>query len=207
MKTNIKMRVTKEQAKKIIKITNAKFSSSNVAYIFISANLNIEWADKNSTSFDEDTYSEEVDADLFIRTNGTCIETLKNNFKDYGFEADFEGNICFLNEEDNYYIGYIIENGKKILMQWDKSGLAYNSNDFNVVFCDLKPIKKEWYENPDNIGKFISINNTLGIFKSYAKENETIIYISLVDNLEYIIHISKCRPAAKEEILALLVKE
>jgi hypothetical protein len=70
-----------------------------------------------------------------------------------------------------------------------------------------KPIKKEWYENNQNVGKIISIDETLGIFKSYSKENETIIYISLVNNLEYIIHISKCRPATQKEILSLLVKE
>lgn len=126
----------------------------------------------------------------------------KNKFKDYGFEANFEGEI--LKEVDRHYIGWARLNFGVVSISINK-----DTNILSHYFGSFKlnQIKKEWYENSDNIGKFISINNTLGIFKSYAKENETIIYINLVNNLEYIIHISKCRPATQEEVLSLLIKE
>lgn len=136
----------------------------------------------------------------------------KNNFKDYGFEADFEGEILKEVKELKgiEYLGYFVGGNKTYYpCIWTKSGRIWKTSvsEKDRELYNLKPIKKEWYENPDNAGKLVSINETLGIFKSYAKENETIIYTSLVNNLEYIIHISKCRPATKEEVLSLLVKE
>jgi len=64
-----------------------------------------------------------------------------NNFKDYGFEADFAGEI--LKEVYGYYIGYTISNDHKIVDEerWRKDGICLSS-EFH-----LKPIKKEWYED------------------------------------------------------------
>lgn len=130
-------------------------------------------------------------------------EKPKNNFEEYGFEADFEGEICFLNEEDNYYIGYVIRSGKKILIQWSKRGFAYNSNDFNVEIYDLKPIKKEWYENPDNFPCIIISLKT-------NKPHIAYTYNHLEEKIkqeQFSSSPDKFRPATKEEVLSLLVKE
>lgn len=64
---------------------------------------------------------------------------MKNNFKDYGFEADFEGEI--LKEVGNYYIGYIKNiNGYIYSTKWDKKGYGWNTD--NTIY-DLSPTKKE----------------------------------------------------------------
>ena len=71
-----------------------------------------------------------------------------NNFKDYGFEADFDGEI--LKEVDEFYIG-LIKN--KHVVQWHKmSGvLALGTlmsdatrSEIDANLYNLTPIKKEW---------------------------------------------------------------
>ena len=111
----------------------------------------------------------------------------KNNFKDYGFTANFEGEI--LKKIGDYYVGYVGRDSCTIIdsTKWDLKG-----NDVDIQEYHLKPIKKEWYENPDNFPCLCidSYDNPIIIF---SKE-------------EY----DKCprlRPATKEEVLALLVKE
>jgi len=77
MKTNIKMRVTPEQSKKVQEIVFAK----NDEYEYIDYQIEFIWIEPDLTvsySYDESFYveerSEEVDANLFISTNGTCEE-------------------------------------------------------------------------------------------------------------------------------------
>ena len=81
MKTNIKLQVTPEQSKSVQKIcfnnkiywaaTGSNFEEDNVRYIFI--DIDVMTLTYDSTFFHEHMF-EEVDADLFIRTNGTCEE-------------------------------------------------------------------------------------------------------------------------------------
>lgn len=111
----------------------------------------------------------------------------KNNFKDYGFTANFEGEI--LKKIGDYYVGYIGRDYCTIIdsTKWDLEG-----NDVDMQEYHLKPIKKEWYENADNFPCLCidSYDNPIIIF---SKE-------------EY----DKCpriRPATKEEVLSLLIKE
>lgn len=126
----------------------------------------------------------------------------KNNFKDYGFEADFEGEILIVKDDKYFGISKSTESDGWVANGWKKDGTCLND-----YVSHLKPIKKEWYEGHDNIGKLISVNGTLHIFKEYDEDNKVVIYISLVNNLEYIIHASDCRPATKEEVITLLIKE
>lgn len=134
-----------------------------------------------------------------------------NNFKDYGFEADFEGEI--LSDIEDYYIGYYIETypcvkeKQKIPTFWNKyTGNCYAGAGVSNSKYTLKLIKKEWYENPDNIGKAIIIEEErLAILKGGI--NRTVVCIDIQHNAELSINVEKCRPATKEEALALLVKE
>jgi len=71
MKTNIKMRVTPEQSKKVQEIVSANGGSFLVKGLFIF--VWISYCVGNMEIFKESDF-EEVDADLFIRTNGTCEE-------------------------------------------------------------------------------------------------------------------------------------
>lgn len=88
IKTNIKMRVTPEQSVKVQKICfnreiewvsgeiNAIYT--NEPFIFISSEKDLRWMGKDRESIFIKAKEKEIDADLFIRTNGTCIE---NNSK------------------------------------------------------------------------------------------------------------------------------
>ena len=69
-----------------------------------------------------------------------------NNFQDFGFTADFEGEI--LKEVDNKYIGWIKSKTIGLVsgFSWFKDG---GYADGSVEYS-LTPIKKEWYEYPEN---------------------------------------------------------
>lgn len=83
MKTNIKMRVTPEQSKKVQEIVFAngvewidgstEEEHFNNPFLYITYNSSLMYGD-DLDSFNSDGLYEEVDADLFIRTNGTCEE-------------------------------------------------------------------------------------------------------------------------------------
>ena len=126
-----------------------------------------------------------------------------NNFKDYGFEADFEGEICFENH-NGFYIGYINTPIGKLFKQWRKNdGNCFCMEGYHDRQYDLKPIKKEWYENPDN---FPCIVISLKTNKPHIAYN----YNHLEEKIKqetFTANPNKFRPATKEEVLALLVKE
>ena len=164
MKTNIKLRVTPEQSEAVQKIcfangikwkqTNFNRYTKDVKYIFISPT--------NLTKCLPDCYFEahpytEVDADLFIQTNGTCeesidiVDNLSNNkskedmFKQYGFEVpDFDCTI--LTKVKDEYVGYIItDNDAVIALSWSLSGTGYIGTTYDPEY-NLTPIKQPWYE-------------------------------------------------------------
>lgn len=166
MKTNIKLRVTPEQSKAVQKICFANGIEwmdgrntpmhLNFEYLFIESN-NI-WGrnvyDHNVGSNTEG-YTE-VDTDLFIRTNGTCeesidiVDNLSNNkskedmFKQYGFEIpNFD--CAILAKVNNDYIGYIIEKNTVIALSWTLDGFSYNGADYDSRY-NLTCIKQPWYE-------------------------------------------------------------
>ena len=107
MKTNVKIKVTPRQSEKVQQIcfnnnigcvTTGKIIEKDIKYIFISSR---GMSTTNSLKIFHGDSSEEVDADLFIRTNGTCeedIELLK--FEPYGFETPiFKCKLFEKNEE------------------------------------------------------------------------------------------------------------
>ena len=65
-----------------------------------------------------------------------------NNFKDYGFEADFSGEIL-RKTKHHIYIGYIVE-GKDIeyAIEWNCKGDNLLSSRFDKNY-NLNPINKE----------------------------------------------------------------
>ena len=132
----------------------------------------------------------------------------KNNFEEYGFEADFEGEI--LSDIEDYYIGYYIETypcvkeKQKIPTFWNKNtGNCYKGAGVSNSKYSLTTIKKEWYENPDN---FPCIVISLKTNKPHIAYN----YNHLEEKIKQETFSSKpdkFRPATKEEVLALLIKE
>ena len=68
------------------------------------------------------------------------LDRFKNNFKDYGFTADFEGEI--LKEIGNQYIGYCKSSNDTIIPTiWDERGNSIHNTAYN-----LTPYNKEWFE-------------------------------------------------------------
>lgn len=80
MKTNIKMRVTPEQLEKICKIVGEGwlyFKSAIYMYIFNDGSVEVSYSKENWNKYN----LREIDADLFIRTNGTCEEIQKPSYR------------------------------------------------------------------------------------------------------------------------------
>ena len=164
MKTNIKLRVTPEQSKAVQKIcfnnkiywaaTGSNFEEDNVRYIFI--DIDAMTLAYDSTFFHKHKF-EEIDADLFIRTNGTCEESIdivdnsSNNkskedmFKQYGFEVpDFYCTI--LTKVGSWLIGYTQKDSMAPIpaMWFEHTGESSGSSNLKVP--NLTPIKQPWYE-------------------------------------------------------------
>ena len=84
IKTNIKMRVTPEQSVKVQEIcfkNGIKWVSRenkaiyiNEPFITISSEKDIRWTGKDRESIFVEAKEKEIDPELFIRTNGSCIE-------------------------------------------------------------------------------------------------------------------------------------
>ena len=177
MKTNIKLRVTPEQSEAVQKIcfangikwkqTNFNRSTTGVRYIFINQFDLTKCPLTSASYFEAHSYSE-VDADLFIRTNGTCeefitqqeLDDMLNNkskedmFKQYGFEVpnfdcELLGIVSGPYKKDKFVVGTI----KKGIFNncphmWSiKYGTCYTSSiASNMYDYNLTPIKQPWYE-------------------------------------------------------------
>lgn len=124
-----------------------------------------------------------------------------NNFKDYGFEADFEGEILKEVKDcrnQKYYIGYSIDIreglGYPYPKAWLSSGACIDDDNNIVEDFSLKPIKKEWYENPDNFPCLVFSSK----INDFMVLDRPLVPLKLNDEF---------RPVTKEEVLTLLVKE
>ena len=166
MKTNIKLKVTPEQSEAVQKIcfannilwkqTNFNRNTTNVRFIFINPTNLTKCAYLSSNYFEAHSYTE-VDADLFIRTNGNCEESIdivdnsSNNkskedmFKQYGFEVpDFDCTI--LTKIGSWLIGYTQKDSMAPVpaMWFEHTGESSGSSNLKVP--NLTPIKQPWYE-------------------------------------------------------------
>ena len=167
METNIKLRVTPEQSEAVQKICFANgvfFSGANDKISYISAEYLFIDHDKiwyrdyaeHNIGVQTKGYTE-VNADLFIRTNGTCeeaidiVDNLSNSkskegmFKQYGFEVpDFDCTI--LAKICSWLIGYTQKDSMAPVpaMRFEHTGESSGSSNLKVP--NLTPTKKPWYE-------------------------------------------------------------
>ena len=86
IKTNIKMRVTPEQSAKVqeicfengidwkSKLKDKTLTCINEPFIFVKEDKHLTWLTKLEESDFMEAKEEEIDPDLFIRTNGSCID-------------------------------------------------------------------------------------------------------------------------------------
>lgn len=209
MKTNIKLRVTPEQSEAVQKICFANGINwmdgrntpmyLNFEYLFIESNR--IWGRNvydHNVGPETEGYTE-VDADLFIQTNGTCEESvdivynLSNNkskeamFKQYGFEVpDFDCTI--LAKVKNDYVGYVIAYNDVIALSWALSGNCYIGVTYTPKY-NLTPIKQSWYKNCKFPVLVWDENNDLLALRT--REKCTSSYLEL------------CKPLSNEEIYQL----
>jgi len=133
-----------------------------------------------------------------------------NNFKDYGFEADFEGEI--LKEvkvgDDSIatgrYMGWIRINNEMFMVEWWGDGICRN---YHKKLGDLKeysltPIKKEWYECEDNFPLLVTHKESGVIRLATAKGNRLKIWFDAYSEFA-----TMYRPATKEEVDSLYYKD
>ena len=97
IKTNIKMRVTPEQSAKVQEIcfkNGIDWGLDNTVmyedepYIFIEKGKELSWLNEHQNDNFIRAKEEEIDPELFIRTNGSCIEN-----KDFKYPMWFESKI------------------------------------------------------------------------------------------------------------------
>jgi len=98
-----------------------------------------------------------------------------NNFKDYGFTADFEGEIFC--ERNNALFGIVINSlGYVFCAKWVNGNATqigpdcYTKEDIGKY--NLTPIKKEWYENPNNFSALIVTNSGMGAWVHYYENSK-----------------------------------
>ena len=128
IKTNIKMRVTPEQSAKVQEICfmngitwqggGCDISLTNKPFLFIRTNNRLSFC-SNESEF-KSNENIEIDPELFIRTNGSCIEkeefTYPMWFKDrlnghiVEFTEDRVGTVVYSPTGSLYKIGYYSEN-------------------------------------------------------------------------------------------------
>ena len=156
MKTNIKLQVTPEQSKAVQLICFAnniswsgllELNFLNSPYLFID-NRYLSYA--HDPDFYNKQEEEEVNPELFIRTNGTCVESTETlteecQFTKYGFEKPaFECEI--LKEYNDHLVGAVYQNEAYFGTSWNKQGTCLQTKGFGYTNMNLTPIKKPWYE-------------------------------------------------------------
>ena len=106
---------------------------------------------------------EEMDIEIdeyLSKQDGYRSELDLDTFTAHGFEVpDFEGEI--LKEVDGYYVGYVITKSKEVMpVRWCNKG--YTNGSLQILGFYITPIKKEWYEYPDNFPAMCIWENSSG---------------------------------------------
>ena len=205
MKTNIKLRVTPEQSEAVQKICFAnginwdgtgKFYHLSKPFIYI-YELSIRCDDKESSRYFRNHENKEIDADLFIRTNGTCeepidiVDNMLNSkskddmFKQYGFEVpDF--NCIILTKVGSWLIGYTQKGSMAPIpaMWFEHTGESSGSSNLKVP--NLTPIKQPWYETCK--------------FPILVWDEDSHLYSIQTRKEHTNTYLNKCKPLSNEEI-------
>jgi hypothetical protein len=155
MKKEIKLRVTPEQSRRIQEIC----FTYDIGWLFVGDSYEVRYCDASCLYISEkslsfcDTYAnfdalpyQEVSADLFIRTNGTCQEYSQeiSKFKEYGFrEPVFECKIY--DKIDNKFFGAVLDQVREVWepVTWDLNGISDYDNFFNLD--QVESIQKLWH--------------------------------------------------------------
>jgi len=242
IKTNIKMRVTPEQSKKVQKIcfengatwrdgSQKLYSGANFMYLHGGDILYHGASNRIFENGDE----QEIDADLFIRTNGTCEEELegsereevsksdvtyqnnsgerleitkeyKNNFEEFGVEIPDNIDMYSYELKSKDKEGNIIGFVDGFATVWNKDGICKNTFA-GIGSYHLTVIAKGWYEDANNIGKMLIKENSSLLLSFLRIEDKKLVALDLRNGRE-IVFVDKysVRPATREEIEKLIIE-
>jgi len=151
---------------------------------------------------------EPLDTDITKLVDDNIINLIennsKNNFKDYGFTADFEGEI--LKQVDNYYIGWVdccLEYKNIVPCKWTKEGANTLLNQTGTSNRDLTPIKLEWWQDKSilPIAVYDEVDNIITIVDWLDTKGN----VALISNEGTFRH-ERFRPATLKELEALHYK-
>ena len=171
IKTNIKMRVTPEQSAKVQEICfendidwtsgngNVKFIDK--PFLFIDENISFMYEDEEDMFLEEE--NKEIDPELFIRTNGTCIEekqefTYPMWFKDrlnghiVEFTEDRVGTVVYSPTGSLYKIGYYSENWASHINDEDYYWQQVENPNL-ATDKEIEQVINEEYEKDSSINK------------------------------------------------------
>lgn len=129
----------------------------------------------------------------YLRKNDAVEYAKSDSFKQHGFEIpSFAGEI--LKKIDGYHIGYIQDHDGISSVVWYEDGVS----DLQLDKFNLTPIKKEWYEYPEN-------------FPALVWYKEDLVYIvgigedTLLKNVYWndVCYPDDCILATKAELMSL----
>ena len=168
IKTNIKMRVTPEQSAKVQEICfkngiNWGFSDDIILYedepyIFIDKKKYLSWLGEYQSDSFMKTEEEEIDPELFIRTNGSCIEKEEFTYPMWlkskktniivRFDSFNKGEVVYVSKEESFYktgmtLGFIPHTDTTIWEQVENPNLATDK--------EIEQVINEEYEKDNSI--------------------------------------------------------
>ena len=159
IKTNIKMRVTPEQLIELGKIKPICKSFTNAKFIFMYKDGRTTWSN-SEYEFNRKKATQEIDPELFIRTNGSCIEKeeftypmwFKSKMTDIivRFDSFNKGEVVYVSKEESFYttgmtLGFIPHTDTTIWEQVENPNLATDK--------EIEQVINEEYEKDSSINK------------------------------------------------------
>lgn len=154
-------------------------------------------------------YDDCISGYRIVYFNEFCLENvLENNFEEYGFTGDFDGEI--FKEIDSVFYGIVYSEyfERNIVCEWDSYGNVISNYKIDGDYYKLTPIKKEWYENPDNFPCLVIYDDKeIKLMGSYSETSKFRTEPCLLTAEGWVYYsLSKCRLATEEEALKLVKK-
>ena len=219
-------------------VVNCKTKEEKQEFLSFLDSKNIKWMSKSSIydslcihqkNFDENTcfllenkglsYSNKI---YFINKDYTIlslddivIKTKLNNFKEYGFTADFDGEIKFI-DSFGHHFGICSWSNEMPTATMEDQPVFWINGECHLILKEtikkipsrnLTPIKKEWYKNAESMFKLVIYQDVLYTLSRWYRDTSNVELIDINKAITKTVNVKDVRPATQEEILSLLIKE
>lgn len=183
IKTGIKLQVTPEQSKRVQEIcfeNGIYWASKNKNKVIVYSNFlyirgHITHDSLNNSTYFKDAKEEEIDADLFIKTNGTCEETYLAKYTSQ--PKDLES---ALKKIENLHIALKKKVDKNKNQALEITKLLKDKEEYKQLQYDYESLrlqsnKKIKYVQNDFKNILDDLNKTIDLLEDRIKEKDTII--------------------------------